>query len=97
MSSSYVSVEAPKHDEPVVLEEIVSGNSGLTVAISAQTEVRNVKNGINRPQQTTQLHYHIQSQTFTRNLKNGSFRLCSRAVSICCLRSYSQVKKVTSS
>ena len=38
-----MSVEDPKDDEPVVREEIVSDNSGVTLAIQSQTEVRNVK------------------------------------------------------
>ena len=33
MSSSYVSVEDPKDDKAVVLEEIESGKSDVTVAI----------------------------------------------------------------
>ena len=36
-------------DELIVLEEIVPGNSGVTVAFPSETEHRNVKNGSNRP------------------------------------------------
>ena len=43
-NSRYTSILEPEvDDELIVLEEIVPGNSGVTVAIPSETENRNVK------------------------------------------------------